>query len=135
MSDTSQVSGDAGRAVLRWAASLHVLALIGQVAMAIAVVGGQAQAYAGHKSNAWGVLALGVLQALAVLTMARSRLSGFFIGLAVIIPAFEGLQFWLGRTVQTPWHVTNGVLIWAAALAILIKAWRPDGLVSKAAAA
>lgn len=134
MSDAAPPTKDTARAVLRGVASLHVLALIAQVAMAAMVVGGQAQAYAGHKGNAWGVLALGIAQALAALALARSRLSWFFLSIAVLTPALEGLQIWLGRAVQTPWHVTNGVLVWALALAMLIKAWRPDGLAAPKAA-
>lgn len=125
----------AARMVLRATASLHVLVLVAQIAMAMLVVGGEAGAYGGHRGNAWGVLTLGVLQALAVVVLARSRLTPFFLAMAVLIPALEGLQIWLGRTAQTPWHVTNGVLIWAAALALLIKLWRPDGLAAPRVAA
>jgi hypothetical protein len=135
MTSAPAVARDMGRAVLRATASVHVLALMSQIGLAMLVVGGEAQLYAAHRSNAWAVLALGVLQGLGVLALARSRLSLVFLSIATLTPALEVLQIWLGRTAQTPWHVTNGMLIWAGALAMLIRLWRPDGLAAPKAAA
>jgi len=66
--------------------------------------------------------------ALAVLGFSGRRAGWFYRSIALAIPTFEGLQIWLGQQAQTPWHVTLGVLIWAAALALLIKVWMPTWL-------
>jgi len=114
--------------LVRWTVSVHAAVVAAQFATGTLTIAGFAEVFSGHRTNAWAVLGLGLVQAIAALSSTRARLGWFYTTLALAIPAMDGLQIWLGRHVLTPWHVTLGLLIWAASLGLLIKVWTPTWL-------
>lgn len=114
---------------VRLCVMLHVAAVAVQVAAAIAFVGGLGEMYELHRTNAWVVLGLGVVQAAAIIALAVRGMGRYFTIMAVLIPLGEALQIHLGRGAETAWHVSLAMLIWAFSVALLIRvanpAWAP----------
>ena len=111
--------------LVRWSASLHMTAMVAQAGFALAFLAGQADAYLLHRTNAWVVLALGVLQALAAVANGPARTGAWLTTAAVVLALLEALQVWLGRTVQTEAHALLAFVLWSLGIFVLVKVWMP----------
>lgn len=111
--------------VQRWIVTLHMAALAGQVVLSILLLLGVPGTLQGHSTNAWTVLALGLLQSVSVVSSWPSgsrlwRLSAGVVALAEIV------QIQLGRAVSVPEHVTLGTVLWGLSFGLLVQVWAPD---------
>jgi hypothetical protein len=77
---------------------------------------------------AWPLVGLGFLKAGVLAATFRGSRAVLILGglLSVALLA----QTTLGAAGRTTAHVTNGFVIWGLALALLIKAWRPDNILN-----
>lgn len=114
---------------VRLCVMLHVAAVALQVAAALLFIGGFGEGFEIHRMNAWAVLGLGVVQALAIAAFAGSGMGKYFTTMALLIPVGEALQIYLGRGGETALHVSLAILIWAFSIALLVRvanpAWAP----------
>jgi hypothetical protein len=112
--------------LIRWGVTLHLLALAGQLALAIAFAGGVSRALAPHMHNAWTVAALGLIQTGLLLSAPRARLKVVHRLMAVAVVLGEASQIHFGTTSGLALHVTTAMLLWAFSLALSIKVWAPS---------
>lgn len=110
----------------RWIVTVHMVAMAGQIVLAVLLLGGMSEALHLHSTNAWVVLALGVLQA-AILTVLGWPTGGrVWPAAAGLVVLAEAVQAELGRIGSLAAHVTLGTLIWGLSLALLIQVWAPN---------
>lgn len=114
--------------LVRALSSLFCLGLLAQMGLAVSFLGGSVEAFTVHGTLAWPLVVLGIVQA-AVLAFAFQRERAVVI-LAALLSIALLVQTTLGQGARTASHVSNGFLIWGLALALLIRAWRPDGHVN-----
>ena len=110
---------------VRWTASLHMTALVIQAALALGFLSGWADGYGHHRLNAWIVLGLGGVQALAALANGPSRTGVWLTVAAAALAALEGLQIYVGRAVLPGPHVLLGFVIWGLGIFFMVKVWMP----------
>jgi hypothetical protein len=111
--------------LVRWTASLHMIAMAAQAALALSFLAGVGEAYAYHGMNGLVVLGLGGLQALAAIANRPARTGRWLTLAAVVLAALEGLQVYLGRAVQTEAHVLLALVIWSLGIFFMVKVWMP----------
>jgi len=110
---------------IRWLVTLHLLALVVQLASAIAFAGGWATGALLHIHNARLVGALGLLQAGAVASLPAARLKMPYRLFAVGVLIGEAMQLYFRSTHGFGLHVTTAIVIWAFSVAVSIKVWAP----------
>ncbi len=107
--------------LVRWVVSLHVLALLVQIAAAVALTSGWPEAFIVHATVGHLLFLLGICQGIAVMSVRSVRQSPLTASMAGILPLPEALQIYLGHVGLLAWHLTLGLLIWGGALAIWIR--------------
>jgi hypothetical protein len=116
---------------VRWVVSVHLLAVLAQLAAAVTFLSGRTGAYVVHATVGHALYLLGICQAIAVVGVRSARQNPLTRWLAAAVPVAEVLQIYLARSGLVAWHLTLGLLVWAGALAIWIRVFaRPDSPVS-----
>lgn len=107
--------------LVRWAVSLHVLALLLQISAATAFLAGWPEAYLVHRTIGHFLYLLGICQGIAVVGVRSARQSLLTRWMAGALPPAEVLQIYLGHVGLVAWHLALALLIWAGALAVWIR--------------
>jgi len=110
---------------VRWLVTLHLLALAIQLASAISFAGGWVTGALVHIHNARIVGALGLLQAVVILSLPASRLIKPYRLFAVGALIGEISQLFFHVSHGFGLHVTTAIVIWAFSVAVSIKVWAP----------
>ena len=112
----------------RWVVTVHLLAVMLHMAAAIVYVtaiamasAGAATAYLLHARMAWVVLALGVLQALAVINPALPGLHWMYRAFAILVVIGEFLELFAIPRGSFVNHVTVAMVVWGCSLALYVR--------------
>lgn len=127
-------NGNPGMARLtRWIVAVHLLAVFAHMAAAIAFVTGvalvsgeAAAAYIFHARMAWAVLALGIVQALAVFNPALPALHWMYRVFAILVVIGEVLELFVIPRGYVVYHVTVAMVVWGCALALYVRMLNPQ---------
>jgi hypothetical protein len=114
-----------GALAQRWVVTLHMAALAAQMVFALLLLGGVAGTLQLHSVGAWLVLALGLIQAVVVVSLWPSRSIPWKAAAALVLLA-ELAQIYFGRSGNLPAHVTLGTALWGLSLALLVQVWAPN---------
>ena len=135
MSSSAGVSSNPVLAgVARWIVVAHLLALTAQIGAAMAYVTGIAMlsgeaattAYLLHARLAWAVLALGVVQALAVLNPALPGLHWMYRAFVVLVVIGEVLELYVIPRGAVVYHVSAAMVVWGCTLALFVRMLDPQ---------
>ena len=135
MSSSADVSSNpvlAGGA--RWIVTVHLLALTVHIGAAIAYATGIAlasgeaatTAYLLHARMAWAVLALGIVQALAVLNPALPGLHWMYRAFVVLVVIGEVLELYAIPRGAIVYHVSVAMVVWGCTLALFVRMLDPQ---------
>ena len=121
----ANASGTAAATIARWVVSIHVLALLVHMSVAILFVSGVSAAYLTHAKLAWVVLGVGILQALAVLNPALPKVHVMYRLFAVLVVIVEVLQLFVIPRGQLVYHVSLAMIAWGCTLALYVRVRDP----------
>lgn len=117
----------------RWIVAVHLLIVIVHMTAAIAFVTGvalvsgeAATAYFLHARLAWVVLALGIVQALAVFNPALPALHWMYRVFAILVVIGEVLELFVIPRGYVDYHVTVAMVVWGCALALYVRMLDPQ---------
>lgn len=134
MPSATDAAGNSGIAKMtRWIVAAHLLIVIVHMAAAIAYVTGvalvcgeAATAYFLHARLAWVVLALGIVQALAVFNPALPALHWMYRVFVVLVVIGEVLELFVIPRGYVVYHVTVAMVVWGCALALYVRMLDPQ---------
>ena len=111
------------RMILRTVATVHAIAVLGQIILAMSMFAGLNASPGMHKHHAWLVLLLGIATAASAWVAGFVYNQGVLRAIALLCLSIEAAQIMFGLTLGLTWHVTLGMLIWTAAVTVVIGAW------------